>query len=158
MSYKKTGLSLLFSSFILGLHAQHSSNASGGNNASASGSVSYSIGQVFYESNANTTGTSAQGVQQPIELYTLEINSADVEIDIAVFPNPTSNQLIIDLKEVNPANVRFELTDSQGKKLQGMEIQSQEFQIELESYPKATYLLTILQENQPVKSFKIIKN
>lgn len=158
MNCKKTGLSLLFSSLILGLHAQNSSNATGGNCTSASGSVSYSVGQVFYENVEHSSGTTAQGVQQPIEIYTLGIDSKELAIDINVFPNPTSDQLMVDLKTLDLSNVRFELTDSQGKKLQGMDVKSPEFQIELSTYPSATYFLLLLQEDQPIQSFKIVKN
>lgn len=155
---KKTALSLLFSSLVLGLNAQQSINATGSNSQSANGSVSYSVGQVFYETNTSVTGNTAQGVQQPIEIYTLDLNANSLEIDINVFPNPTSDQIIIDMKELNLTNVRYELIDIQGKKLQSNQINYSTYQIELETYPRATYLLTILQEDQPVKSFKIIKN
>lgn len=158
MYLKKTILLLLFSSFIIGIHSQQSLNVGGGNISAASGSVSYSVGQVFYESNTTSAGTVSEGVQQAYEIYSLDIVQQDFKIEINVFPNPTKDYLIVDLKDVAYSNLSFELIDSQGKKIQSNVIKSSGFQIEMNSYPKATYLLNVLQGNILVKSFKIVKN
>jgi len=50
------------------LQAQVAIPASGGNATGTGGTVSYSVGQVFYTINTGTTGFIVQGVQQPFEI------------------------------------------------------------------------------------------
>lgn len=61
---KKT-ITLLFGLFTaFTVQAQHALVTSGGNATGLGGSVSYSIGQVFYTSNTSSIGSLTQGVQQ----------------------------------------------------------------------------------------------
>lgn len=66
---------LILSTFLFlflgqtGLYAQTSILASGGDNSGSGGSVSYSVGQVFYTTNTGTSGSVEQGVQHPFEFY-----------------------------------------------------------------------------------------
>lgn len=68
-------LKILFTSVSLLLFVvtfgQTSVNTSGGTVSNPSGSISYSIGQVAYESIYNTSGSVSEGVQQAFEIATL---------------------------------------------------------------------------------------
>ncbi|MDD2634269.1 MAG: hypothetical protein PHW82_02085 [Bacteroidales bacterium] len=70
MRHKRLKLSaiLVLGLGITGLQAQESVNTTGGNALGSGGSVSYSAGQVIYTNNTGTSGSVAQGVQQPITL------------------------------------------------------------------------------------------
>ena len=70
MRHKKFTLSavLLLGLGLTGLQAQTSVNATGGDASGSGGSVSYSVGQVVYTTNTGTSGSVAQGVQQPYEI------------------------------------------------------------------------------------------
>ena len=70
MRHKKLKLSavLLLGLGLTGLQAQESVNATGGNASGSGGSASYSVGQVVYTNNTGTSGSVAQGVQQPFEI------------------------------------------------------------------------------------------
>ena len=57
--------------YIQGQEAHASVNATGGNANSANGSVSYSVGQVFYTTAFSTNGSISEGVQQPFEISVL---------------------------------------------------------------------------------------
>ena len=59
---------VLFSLFQV--QAQQIVLSSGGNSTNSNGSISYSVGQVFYETNANMSFSVAQGVQQGVVLCT----------------------------------------------------------------------------------------
>jgi hypothetical protein len=61
-------LLMLFGCSILLLNAQTGIPAAGGNATGTGGSVSFSVGQVFYVMNTGTTGSVLQGVQQPWEI------------------------------------------------------------------------------------------
>lgn len=55
---------LLLGLGLTSLHAQESVNTTGGNASGSGGSASYSVGQVVYTSNTETSGSVAQGVLQ----------------------------------------------------------------------------------------------
>ena len=61
-------LSCLFFSFTTFVIAQEAPTTSGGDATGSGGSVAFSIGQVVYVTNTGSTGTEAEGVQQPYEV------------------------------------------------------------------------------------------
>ncbi len=74
---------------ISSLLAQQTIPASGGDATGSGGSVSYSVGQVFYHTHSAAAGSVAEGVQQPFEIFI--ITSADDlitnKIHLRAFPN-----------------------------------------------------------------------
>jgi hypothetical protein len=71
--YTKFFLTISFTLCSLGLvHAQESINASGGEATGSEGTVSYSVGQVFYSTFSDQgNGSISEGVQQNLEIETL---------------------------------------------------------------------------------------
>ena len=65
--YKMILMIFLGSAWMV-LHAQTGIPAAGGNASGTGGSVSFSVGQVFYLMNTGTTGSVLEGVQQPFEI------------------------------------------------------------------------------------------
>ena len=57
---------LFFLFSVLGLQAQDSSNASGGEFTSVSGTVSFSVGQLVCDFYSGSSQSIAEGVQQPL--------------------------------------------------------------------------------------------
>lgn len=139
--------------------AQESSNASGGNAIGSGGTVAYSIGQVVYTSNIGNNGTIDQGVQHAYEIFTVGINETTLNISLSVFPNPTTENLILQTAKYNNEKMLYQLLDIQGKQLRKGQIMTEQTQINTASLPAATYFINIInQENKQVQSFKIIKN
>lgn len=70
MRHKRLKLSavLLLGLGLTGLQAQTSVNATDGDVSGSGGSVSYSVGQVVYTTHTGTSGSVAEGVQQPYEI------------------------------------------------------------------------------------------
>ena len=167
MKHKKTITSLAF--FLLGvggLHAQESLNATGGDATGSGGTLAYSLGQVVYTTNTDASGTVSQGVQQAYEIFTLGIKETELNISISIFPNPTANNLTLQISEYNNEKLSYQLYDMQGKLLKNGQVTAQQTQINTASLPSATYLIHVVnQENfsagrhgKQVYSFKIIKN
>ncbi|NBC57639.1 MAG: T9SS type A sorting domain-containing protein [Bacteroidetes bacterium] len=167
MKYKKTIISFAF--FLLGLgglQAQESLNASGGDAAGSGGTLAYSAGQVVYTTNTDSSGTVSQGVQQAYEIFTLGTEETELNISISIFPNPTANNLTLQISEYNNEKLSYQLYDMQGKLLNIGPVNAKQTQINTASLPSATYLIHIVnQENvsgdrrgKQVYSFKIIKN
>jgi len=140
-----------------GLHAQETVSTTGGNATGVGGSLSYTVGQVFYSTNTGTTGSVLQGVQQPFEIYTtVGIHETDINLELSVYPNPTTNYLILKVEELE--GITFQLFDLQGKVIENKKVMEMNTSIIMEELPKATYILKIAKNNKPVKTFKIIKN
>ena len=100
MACKITFLSLLLFSMVTATLAQQGVTASGGDISGAAGSVSYSVGQVFYQSLSGAAGELNEGVQQPYESLSVSIfEPRKNEIEISIFPNPTLGRLNIALNE-----------------------------------------------------------
>ena len=139
--------------------AQESANCSGGNATGSGGTVSYSVGQVAHTAYTGITGSLAQGVQHPYEIYSLDIKETNLNLSLAVFPNPTTENLILKISDFNNRNLSYQLMDMQGKQLSIGKIMAPQTQINTASLPAANYLINVLnQENKKLQSLKIIKN
>lgn len=141
-------------------------NATGNNTSSDSGTVSYSIGQVFY---SYIDGQVAEGIQHgtiaEIEDYTNNEDS-DVPDDIAqpnakalVYPNPTSNYITLTTEGFNFTNQlnSYQLYNYQGKLILQNVLQNQNSRIDLSNFSSSIYILQIFAEEKLLKTFKIVK-
>jgi len=160
MQHKKTITSVAFLLLGLGgLHAQESPTASSGDATGSGGTVAYSVGQVVYTTNTDVSGTVSQGVQQAYEIFTLGIKETELNISLSVYPNPTADNLTLQILDYNNEKLLYQLFDIQGKLLNNGQVTAQQTQINTASLPSATYFINVFnQENKKVKSFKIIKN
>jgi len=139
--------------------AQESANASGGDATGSGGTVAYSVGQVVYNTNTDASGTVSQGVQQAYEIFTVGIQETELNISLSVFPNPTADNLTLQIGNYNNEQFSYQLFDMQGKLLNNGLVNTQQTQINTSTLPPATYFINLVnQENEPVQSFKIIKN
>lgn len=86
-------LLLCFSCLLV--HSQVSVNSVGGDLFGSNGSVASSIGQVAYTYDSSGLGNTSMGVQQPYEIFTLDLNENELSPSIVVFPNPTVNNLTL---------------------------------------------------------------
>lgn len=139
--------------------AQESVNATGGNASGSGGSASYSVGQVVYTTNTGTTGSVAQGVQQPYEISVITgIEEAEgINISLKAYPNPTTGYLQLKVESEKLNDLSFQLYDMNGKLLQTKKITSTVNQIDMSSYVSATYFVRVITESKLIKEFKIIK-
>ena len=160
MKNKKTIMSVMFLLLGLGgIHAQENAVATGGEATGTGGSSSYTVGQVVYTTNTGTNGSVAQGLQQPYEISTtVGINETTIQLELSVYPNPTTNYLQLKVESEKLENLNFQLIDLQGKVIENKKVTATTSTINLESLRKATYFLTVTDNNQLIKTFKIIKN
>ncbi|MEX0812328.1 MAG: T9SS type A sorting domain-containing protein [Chitinophagales bacterium] len=160
MKHKKTITSVAFLLLGLGgLNAQESPTASGGDATGSGGTVAYSVGQVVYTTNTSTSGTVSQGVQQTYEISSVGIKETELNISLSVFPNPTADNLTLQISDYNNEQLSYQLFDLQGRLLNKGQVTTQQTQINTSGLPSATYFINVInQENKKVQSFKIIKN
>ncbi|WP_234110520.1 T9SS type A sorting domain-containing protein [Chryseobacterium sp. R2A-55] len=139
-------------------NAQTSVNNSGGDVSAGSGSVSYSIGQVFQETVSAGGNSIIQGVQQPYEITLLGVDDfANVTLEMKVYPNPTTSILLLNFPGFSRDNPSYELFDASGKSVQNAKIQSKETTIDMIQNPSGMYILRVSSGNNVLKTFKIIK-
>lgn len=138
---------------------QSNTVATGGNASGSGGSVSYTIGQIDYNSQTGTGGSLNQGVQQ-----TYEINSTDGiseqagSIFLTVGPNPTTDILILSSKVTSEDNFNYYLFDTNGKEVIEKKKLSNYEEINMSHFPVGMYQLVIKDSEREIKLFKIIKN
>lgn len=160
MRHKRLKLSavLMLGLGLTGLQAQTSVNATGGNASGSGGSTSYSVGQIVYTTNTGASGSISQGVQQSVELFTLSNpDLTTVNLTAITYPNPTSDFVVLAISDANLTNLSYALYDLQGRAVaKGLAIQSNT-QIDMQALAAGTYVLKVTQNNQELKSFKIIK-
>ena len=143
------------------IHA--SVNASGGNATGSGGSVSYSVGQVFYTTASGTSASVSEGVQQPYEISVftgLKDNTA-IDLVYAVYPNPTSGKLTLKLDASSISDTKsmiYQLYDLNGKLIRSDQLKEKETNIEMSDLTTSSYYLRIIKSKKVIKTFKIIKN
>jgi len=145
---------------LTSLHGQVTIPASGGNAAGSGGSISYTVGQVFYTTITGTTVSAAQGVQQPFEISVVtEIEeAASIRLSAVAYPNPTRDYLTLSVYDFNFSNLSYHIYDMQGKLLQSEKIADSKINIALHNRSAGTYFIKVFQNDKSVKTFKIIKH
>jgi hypothetical protein len=165
MQHKRLKLSalLLFVLGLTGLQAQQiheSIPATGGNASGSGGSVSYSVGQVVYNTNTGTNGSVAQGVQQPFEISVVTgiDETKGITLQCTVYPNPTIDFLTLKVENYTIDALTYQLYDVNGKLIDSQKIEGNEAIIAISNLVPATYFLKVIQSDKELKTFKIIKN
>ena len=161
MKYLRITSGLIFLFCVIGVNAiaQEAVLAAGGDAAGSGGSSSYSVGQILYTTDSSGDGSIAKGVQQPFEISTIVgVKLTRIHLDLIVYPNPTTDILTLKIDEVSLSTLSFQLYDLHGKMLKSEKIKGDRTRITMKNLPPATYFLKVLNEQEEVKVFKIIKN
>ncbi len=163
MKYKKLVFSVIFiiGLRLTGLQAQELIQASGGEASGSEGSTSYSIGQVFYKANIGTdTYSIIEGVQQPYEISIVSVieQTKGINLNCLVYPNPTSDFLILKAANFENENLCYNLLDIKGNLIERGSITDGEVNIKMEILVPAIYFIKVIQETNEIITFKIIKN
>lgn len=134
---------------------------SGSNATGSSGTVTYSIGQVFYTYiGVESVYNVAQGIQHQEAAKNLD--TPDIEkptTEIFAFPNPTIDFVNISMTGLElDGQKSYRLYDIQGRLLKQNLINQTEAQVSFSYLSPSIYILVVYNDSQILKSFKIIKN
>lgn len=141
-----------------GIFAQSGPVAAGGNASGANGSVSYSIGQVFYVSATGNGGIATTGLQHPYEFFIVGAdNFPNITMEMTAFPNPTFSDVNLKIENQDFKGLAWKVYDQAGNQLLGEKLNSSLTAIPFQDLPSATYFLHIGNNKETVKTFKIIK-
>lgn len=151
---------LLIASLFLSclMYAQNNFVAAGGTAIGSGGSVTYSVGQVPFQYQANSNYSIAQGLQQPFEIILLSNDSlSTISLAMKAYPNPTSSNLFLSTGDQDLTDLHYEITDINGRSIQKSIISNSETAIQCEDLAAGIYVLTVKKKTELIKNFKIIK-
>lgn len=99
-----------------------------------------------------------QGFHQgSVVVYAMDVDDPVQDMNITVFPNPTSDHITVSINDISTARWRFELINMEGKSLLHRDIENQSFQIDFTCYRSGTYFIKISNANAYSKVFTLIK-
>jgi hypothetical protein len=152
---------------VIKVQAQMGISSSGGESKGNGGSASFSVGQVFYAAQYANDAYLIQGVQQPYEISVVTSlpSSINLRLMVDVFPNPTSDYLILRLGDqslMGYGHLYYALYDLYGKLLAEQNLDASEARIDMRHWAPAPYFLKVMQAGNnaviDLKTFKIIKH
>lgn len=159
-SQQKISTTIFFAILLMSvgkLQAQQSFVASGTNATGSSGSISYSVGQIFYTAKGSNNQVN-EGVQQSYEILTLATNETKShESSVSLYPNPVSDVLFVDFNQDEFSGSSFKLYDAQGKLIKQGSFSQKKNELNFSMLPTSVYIMQIFREGSAIKSFKIIK-
>lgn len=157
-SLKQFALSILILLSIPCL-AQESILTASGNATGSGGEASYSVGQVAFKTVESAGGTITEGVQQPYEILFMTGIEDDrsISLDCFVYPNPATSAVKLRIDRPSPEKYSYHLKNSNGQIVSEMQIETRETVIPLSGLPAGTYILTLLDDNKNVTTWKVIK-
>jgi Secretion system C-terminal sorting domain len=159
----KIVLKLLFILMLAGfpmaeLFAQQGILSANCNASGNGGTVSWSVGLVAYSAWSESTGIITEGVQQPYEIFNIAgLEDFESDPEFIVFPNPTNGKVTLKFFDHTLKNLSSCIYDIGGTLLRRVEVDTEEVSIPMDDLKSATYFLVILEKDQPVKTYKIIK-
>jgi hypothetical protein len=144
---------------LTGLQAQESLNATGGNASGSGGTVSYSVGQMVYNTYNGTNGSLAEGIQQAYEISELTLieEHTGIYLIVSAYPNPVKDYLILEIEGELKSEYFVSLYDINSKLLQNKKITGNETNMFIGNYKSGLYFVKVTENQKEIKSFKIIK-
>ncbi len=154
----KLGVLILLIISLTRVEAQETLDAAGGNASGGGGTSSYSIGQMVYTLQTGPDGSVMQGVQLAYEIFSVGMEDIEsISLSCSVYPNPTSDYLILNIEGELETQFVASLYDLNGKLLEIIPIQKNLSHINTKNLAAATYFLKVIQGKRELKTFKIIK-
>ena len=133
--------------------------SSGGTNfKGTSVELSWTIGEPVIETYSNSNTILTQGFHQSDFKVTAIDEISLPGYELAVYPNPVSQKLNLEIRKGDLENLSYDLFNTKGKLMQRSLFFELPGQVNMESYSSGTYLLKISDnKGNPLQSFKIIK-
>ena len=151
----------LFAFFIASnlTQAQESVNTLGGVDLGTGGTVSFSVGQMVYTTDSKGSGAVVQGIQRPYKITTTDIKKLDNNISFKAYPNPSSDDLFLEMNAFCNEKLNYQLYDMQGKLIMTNPIEIPKTQINMRSLAVGAYVIHIYNtNNQPIQTIQVIKD
>ena len=155
----KTIVTFLFLVFALIANAQNVEReviSSGGNfYTNSAGQLSTTIGEPVISTYANGSNVLTQGFQQT-KIVVTGVKDNRIDFLMNVFPNPTINSLTLKIQELKEG-ISYTIYSVEGKLLLTNQLIGLETKVDVSNLSKGSYFLNITENNNLIKTYKIIK-
>ncbi|MFM9985056.1 MAG: T9SS type A sorting domain-containing protein [Flavobacteriales bacterium] len=158
MLNKRTLLLFLVVVTTTSAYSQQALVCLGGDAVGTGGSVSFSAGQITYITSTSSSGSSAEGVQQPYEISEVDMVATLSNYAISVYPNPTLDEIKLNIQNQLSAELSYQLYDINGQLIEYQGILASITDIDTDCLAAGTYFLKIMDGDRLVKTFKVLKN
>ena len=150
------GLGIAF----LGATAQTASlelvSSAGNSFSNTSYQLDWSIGECVSSTHSAGDYVITQGLHQSSYVVTL-VEDLRADIQMSVYPNPTTDFVSLKVESSKIEGMQYTITDFSGRVLQTENFAEVIEQINFSNYAAGTYFISVVENNQLIKSFKIIK-
>ena len=164
---KKIIFTFLFGAMILFSFSQsierHVISSTGSSTTAGGITLSSTVGEIATTTLISGSVVLTQGFQQPNpEDLTSVPEDKKTNLDYKIYPNPTSDQLIIELNSDKPAELVIEICDMSGKQVvllkKTIHVSGNvKEQVDMTSFAAGNYLLKLIYGNDAVKTFQVMK-
>lgn len=151
---KRTTFVLFSLIATISVSAQEVVSTQGDSYTNASGSIDFTIGEVIINTGTDGTNDLTQGFHQTNWNF-LGVEDFAPSYEATIFPNPTSE--LLNIKTSTFENVTYTLYDAQGKLVMQDILSAEQTPIQVSQLASGIYLLTLNNQTQNLKTFKLIK-
>ena len=145
-------LSLLLTTITVS--AQEVVSTQGDSYSNASGSIDFTIGEVVIKTGTDGTNDITQGFHQTNWNF-LGVEDRAPSYEATIYPNPTED--VLNIRTSTFENVTYTLYDAQGKLIMQNILSGEQTPIQVSQLALGSYSLTLSNETQNLKIFKLIK-
>lgn len=136
--------------------------SAGADGSNENGSVSFSVGQVVYQSRETADGSYSltQGVQQPYTISSMPLPDGLQElagIQLTAYPNPATDVLNLSIEGIDCKGMTFAISDVKARMQMKGDITSEYTQIDVAQLLAGVYFVEVKKNNQIVRAFKVVK-
>ena len=151
---KKNLLVLLSLITTLSVSAQEVVSTQGDSYSNANGSIDFTIGEVIIATGTDGTNDITQGFHQTNWNF-LGVEDFAPNYEAIIYPNPTED--VLNIRTSTFENVTYTLYDVQGKLVMQDILSAEQTPIQVSQLPPGAYSLTLNNEAQNLKTFKLVK-
>ena len=147
---------VLFSLLATGsVSAQEVVATQGESYSNASANIDFTLGEVIIATGTDGTNDITQGFNQTNWNF-VGVEDHALNYEATIFPNPTSD--LLNIKTSTFENVTYSLYDAQGKLVMQDKLSAEQTPIQVSQLAPGSYSLTLNNENQNLKTFKLVKS
>ena len=135
--------------------AQEVVSTQGDSYSNGTGSIDFTIGEVIINTGTDGTNDITQGFHQTNWNF-VGLEDFAPNYEAIIFPNPTQD--VLNIRTSTFENVTYTLYDAQGKLVMQNILSGEQTPIQVSQLAPGSYSLTLNNETQNLKTFKLIKH
>lgn len=151
---KKNTLVLFSLLTTLSVSAQEVVATQGDSYSNASGNIDFTIGEVIIATGTDGTNDLTQGFHQTNWNF-LGVEDFAPNYEAIIYPNPTED--VLNIRTSTFENVTYTMYDAQGKLVMQEMLSAEQTPIQVDQLAPGSYSLTLNNEAQNLKTFKLVK-